>query len=64
MRFFAIGRTREFDTERRTTKPVQITINTRVPSKWRFVDLETGEVWASFRGKMRLAGRLPQGKRT
>lgn len=23
----------------------ELTIRTRVPSKWRFVDLETGEVW-------------------
>jgi hypothetical protein len=26
-------------------EPVDITIRTRVPSKWRFVDQETGEVW-------------------
>jgi uncharacterized protein (DUF2249 family) len=27
-------------------KPVEINgITTRVPSKWRFVDLETGDVW-------------------
>jgi hypothetical protein len=25
--------------------PVKLTIETRVPSKWRFVDLETGAVW-------------------
>lgn len=24
---------------------VVISINTRVPSKWRFVDLETGDIW-------------------
>jgi hypothetical protein len=25
--------------------PVRITIETRAPSKWRFVDLETGSIW-------------------
>lgn len=25
--------------------PVEILIRTKVPSKWRFVDLETGDVW-------------------
>jgi hypothetical protein len=24
---------------------VEMTIKSRVPSKWRFVDLETGDVW-------------------
>jgi hypothetical protein len=24
---------------------VEMTIRSRVPSKWRFVDLETGDVW-------------------
>jgi hypothetical protein len=28
-----------------STGPVELTIRTRVPSKWRFVDLETGDVW-------------------
>lgn len=40
-------------------EPVRITISTKVPSKWRFVDLETGDVWkweqdpeiAEYRGK-------------
>jgi len=36
----------EYETERRTsTGPVDITIRTHVPDKWRFVDLETGDVW-------------------
>lgn len=26
-------------------KPVKIEINSKVPSKWRFVDLETGDIW-------------------
>lgn len=26
-------------------KPVDMTISSRVPSKWRFVDLETGDIW-------------------
>lgn len=26
-------------------KLVTISINTHVPSKWRFTDLETGEIW-------------------
>jgi len=26
-------------------QPVEMTIRSRVPSKWRFVDLETGDVW-------------------
>ena len=32
--------------ERLRTPQTKITIETKVPSKWRFVDLETGEVWA------------------
>lgn len=35
-----------YDNEREdNAQPIPITINTRVPSKWRFVDLETNEVW-------------------
>lgn len=35
-----------YDNERQDNpRPLPITLNTRVPSKWRFVDLETGEVW-------------------
>jgi hypothetical protein len=30
---------------RRHAKPVSITISTKVPSKWRFVDLETRNIW-------------------
>lgn len=26
-------------------KPVKITISSKVPNKWRFVDLETGDIW-------------------
>ena len=26
-------------------KPISITIHTKVPGKWRFVDLETGDIW-------------------
>lgn len=26
--------------------PVSVSIQTRCPSKWAFVDLETGEIWA------------------
>lgn len=29
----------------KASRTVEITIKTRVPSKWRFVDLETGDVW-------------------
>lgn len=31
----------------RAKSPVAITLSTKVPSKWRLVDLETGEAWAS-----------------
>lgn len=31
----------------------EITINTHVPSKWRFVDLETGDVWEFDKDKPR-----------
>ena len=41
----------KFRKEREANKVTPITINTRVPSKWRFVDLETGEVWTSLDGK-------------
>lgn len=50
-------RANEFAQERvRHPKPVPITINTRAPSKWRFVDLETGEVyaWNEDRGRYEL----------
>ena len=37
---------RERDDHRATGAAlVRIVIETRVPSKWRFVDLETGDVW-------------------
>jgi hypothetical protein len=29
----------------RATGPVEMTIRSLVPSKWRFVDLETGDIW-------------------
>jgi hypothetical protein len=29
----------------RRKKPFEMTLNTWVPEKWRFVDLETGDVW-------------------
>ena len=36
----------EYQREReQCVTPYTITIKTRVPSKWRFVDQETGEVW-------------------
>jgi hypothetical protein len=28
-------------------EPVNLVITTRVPSKWRFADLETGDIWRS-----------------
>lgn len=35
-----------YDNEREDNQtPVQMTIKSRVPSKWRFADLETGDVW-------------------
>lgn len=38
--------------------PVQeITISTRVPGKWRFVDLETGRAW-SWDGRFREVGQI------
>ena len=41
-----------FEKERaRHIKSLPITISTRVPSKWRFVDLETGEIWRWDEGK-------------
>jgi len=37
---------KDFEQERQAhSKPVVIRIETNVPSKWRFVDLETGDVW-------------------
>ena len=36
---------------RELEKPVDITISTKVPSKWLFVDLETGDVWIKEDGK-------------
>lgn len=39
--------------------PVALTIRTKVPSKWRFVDLETGDVWkAKPEGGFTRAGNL------
>jgi len=36
----------EYKEEREShSKPVKIEINSKVPSKWRFVDLETGDIW-------------------
>lgn len=38
--------TKDWQTEREAhLELVRIVIETRVPSKWRFVDLETGDVW-------------------
>lgn len=35
-----------YDAERELNpKPVELTISTRAPSKWRFVDMETREVY-------------------
>lgn len=41
------ARMKAWDHERETNRAslVTISINTRVPSKWRFTDLETGETW-------------------
>ena len=37
----------EWERERQAcVTPVRMTIETKVSSKWRFVDLETGAVWA------------------
>ena len=33
----------------------ELTISTRVPSKWRFLDLETGQVWKSKDGRFVLS---------
>jgi len=36
----------KYEQERLNHKePVNITISTKVPSKWRFVDLETKDIW-------------------
>lgn len=35
--------------------PVDITISTKCPQKWRFVDLETGEVYEWVNGLVRQA---------
>jgi hypothetical protein len=32
-------------------KPVDLTISTKVPSKWAFVDMETGDIWVKVNGK-------------
>ena len=41
-----MSRNGAFEKEREANREiVVISINTRVPSKWRFVDLETGDVW-------------------
>lgn len=35
-----------YEEERKAHKePVDMTISSKVPSKWRFVDMETGQVW-------------------
>lgn len=36
---------------RRSKTSTRITIETKVPSKWRFHDLETGDVWKWTNGK-------------
>ena len=39
-------RSPRYDEERKAAKKcTTLEIKTKVPSKWRFVDLETGEVW-------------------
>jgi hypothetical protein len=39
----------QYDQEREKNRAAglmqKLSINTRVPSKWRFVDLETGDIW-------------------
>ncbi len=36
----------KYELERQNHKdPINITIFTKVPSKWRFVDLETKDIW-------------------
>ena len=40
----------KWDRERRTTPPTTMEIVSRVPSKWRFVDLETGDIWRWEKG--------------
>jgi hypothetical protein len=55
----------KFDEERaRHTEPVEMTIRSKCPSKWRFVDGETGEVWKwdEERGVMTFAGFAAQGQ--
>lgn len=32
--------------------PVNLVITTKVPSKWRFVDLETGDIWRADAGRL------------
>lgn len=34
-------------------KPVDLIISTKVPSKWLFVDLETGDIWIKENGTFR-----------
>jgi hypothetical protein len=38
-------------------KPVSMTISSRAPSKWRFVDLETGHIWKYENGRFTADGR-------
>lgn len=48
-----------YDTEReRNPDPIDISIHTRVPSKWRWVDLETGDVWKYEDGRFTRATDL------
>jgi hypothetical protein len=42
-------------------RPVMISISTRVPSKWRFTDLETGETWRWENDDFRLDNQIRLG---
>lgn len=41
----------KWERERRKTPCTRLEIITHVPSKWRFVDLETGDIWRWEKGR-------------
>src|SRR5262245_13602567 len=50
-----------YQRERRShLREIKISISTKVPSKWRFVDLETGDVWRWMEKENKFRGTAPQ----
>lgn len=49
---------KEREKNRKLGRMVKIDITTRVPSKWRFVDQETGDIWKWDDEKGRLISAL------